>query len=110
VSGRARKRTTQLSFGLRPTQGEKNEESNTPRIVDYVLRKSSGGSRRDDFVSLGLGSVAMSRWLQSHKPTFFSVALVMMALSLLSAIREKKKTGKNTGLFAFSSRERGRAD
>jgi hypothetical protein len=53
--------------------------------------------------SLGLGSFAVSRWIQTHKLTFFSIALSMMTLSLVSAIRDKRKRGKNTGLIAFGS-------
>ena len=52
--------------------------------------------------SLGLGSAAMSRWIQGHKEVFFAVALSLMTLSLFSAIREKKVHGKNTGLIIFS--------
>ncbi|MDB4285639.1 hypothetical protein N9903_01900 [bacterium] len=51
--------------------------------------------------SLGLGSFAVSRWIQTHKLTFFSIALSMMALSLFSAINERRKKQKNTGLIAF---------
>ena len=52
---------------------------------------------------MGLGSIAVSRWLQSHKVLFLSVALSMMTLSLLSAVREKRTKGKNTGLVAFGA-------
>ena len=50
---------------------------------------------------MGLGSFAVSRWIQTNKLTFFSIAISMMALSLYSAIREKKKKNTNTGLIAF---------
>jgi len=50
---------------------------------------------------LGLGTFAVSRWIQTHKLTFFAIALSMMALSLFSAIQEKRKKQKNTGLIAF---------
>jgi hypothetical protein len=50
---------------------------------------------------LGLGSFAASRWIQTHKLAFFSIAISMMALSLFSAINEKKKRNTNTGLIAF---------
>jgi hypothetical protein len=50
---------------------------------------------------LGLGSFAVSRWIQTHKLTFLSIAISMMALSLFSAIQEKRKRQKNTGLIAF---------
>ena len=53
--------------------------------------------------SLGLGSFAVSRWMQSHKLTFLSIALSMMTLSLVSAIREKRNKGKNAGLIAFGA-------
>jgi len=51
--------------------------------------------------SLGLGSLALGRWIQTHKLTFFSIALSLMALSLFSAIQEKRKKRGNTGLIAF---------
>jgi hypothetical protein len=50
---------------------------------------------------LGLGSFAVSRWIQTHKLTFFSIAVSMMALSLCSAVNEKRKKNSNTGLIAF---------
>jgi hypothetical protein len=53
--------------------------------------------------SFGLGSMALGGWLQSHKGLFLTVALSLMTLSFISAIREKKKTGKNTGLVIFAS-------
>jgi len=43
----------------------------------------------------------VSRWIQTNKLTFFTIALSMMALSLFSAINEKRKKNKNTGLIAF---------
>jgi hypothetical protein len=43
----------------------------------------------------------VSRWIQTHKLTFFSIAISMMTLSLFSAIHEKRKKQKNTGLIAF---------
>ena len=50
---------------------------------------------------MGLGSFAVSRWIQTHKLTFFAIAISMMTLSLLSAINEKRKKNTNTGLIAF---------
>ena len=50
---------------------------------------------------MGLGSFAVSRWIQTHKLTFFSIAISMMTLSLFSAVQEKRKKQKNTGLVAF---------
>ena len=52
--------------------------------------------------SLGIGSVAMGRWIQTHKETFLAIAISLMALSLFTAVREKKRTGKNTGLITFA--------
>jgi len=45
----------------------------------------------------------MSRWIQAHKLTFFSLAIAMMSLSLFSAVREKRRKGKNAGLVAFAT-------
>ena len=35
--------------------------------------------------------------------TFFSLAIAMMSLSLFSAVREKRRKGKNAGLVAFAT-------
>ena len=43
----------------------------------------------------------MSNWIQSNKEVFLVGAVAMMSLSLFSAIQEKRKKGKNTGLIVF---------
>jgi uncharacterized membrane protein len=50
---------------------------------------------------LGLGSVAMGRWIQNHKNAFLAVAVLLMTASLASAIREKIVKGKNSGIYVF---------
>ena len=45
----------------------------------------------------------MGSWMKSHKGLFLTVALSLMTLSLISAIQEKRKKGKNTGLVIFAS-------
>jgi len=52
--------------------------------------------------SFGLGSAAISRWVPQHKGLFLLAAILLISLSLFTAVREKKKTGKNTGLILFS--------
>jgi len=52
--------------------------------------------------SFGLGSAAVGQWVPNHKGLFFLLAILLMSLSLFTAVREKKKTGKNTGLLLFS--------
>jgi hypothetical protein len=52
---------------------------------------------------LGLGSVAVGRWITGHKWLFLSIALSLMTLSLISAIHEKRKHGKDTGLIVFAT-------
>jgi len=49
--------------------------------------------------SFGLGSAAVGKWVPDHKGLFFLLATLLMSLSLFSAVREKKKTGKNIGLI-----------
>lgn len=44
----------------------------------------------------------MGQWVPSHKGIFPWVALGMMSLSLVFALREKKKTGSNKGLVVFA--------
>jgi hypothetical protein len=44
----------------------------------------------------------MGNWLKSHKEVFLALAVLLMTLSLASAIRDKIKKGKNTGLIIFS--------
>jgi len=43
----------------------------------------------------------MGTWLKSHKEIFLTVALLLMTLSFVSAVQEKMKKGKNTGLVIF---------
>ena len=50
---------------------------------------------------MGLGSAAMGSWIQNNKEVFLGGAVAMMGLSLFSAIQEKRKKGKNTGLIVF---------
>jgi len=52
---------------------------------------------------LGLGSVAVGTWIPQHKGLLSLAALFFMALSLIGALREKKKTGSNTGLVLFGT-------
>lgn len=51
---------------------------------------------------MGLGSAALGRWIQGNKEVFLAGAVAMMSLSLFSAIQEKRKKGKNTGLVVFA--------
>jgi len=44
----------------------------------------------------------MSSWIKNNKGVFLTVAVTMMSLSLFSAIQEKRKKGKNTGLIVFA--------
>ncbi len=43
----------------------------------------------------------MGSWIKSNKEVFLGGALFLMALSLFSAIQEKRKKGKNTGIIVF---------
>jgi hypothetical protein len=52
--------------------------------------------------SFGLGSATVGKWVPNHKGLFFLFAIFFMSLSLFTAVREKMKTGKNTGLILFS--------
>jgi len=45
--------------------------------------------------------MAIGEWIQNHKIVFFAGALSLMTMSLVAAIQEKKKKGKNTGLIIF---------
>jgi len=44
----------------------------------------------------------MGNWIKSYKEVFLAFALLLMALSLTSAVRDKIKKGNNTGLIIFS--------
>ena len=48
--------------------------------------------------SLGLGSAVIGQWIPTHKGILLLVAILLMSLSLYGGIREKIKTGRNTGL------------
>lgn len=51
--------------------------------------------------SLGLGGATIGLWVTRHRIWFFPLALLLLAVSLLAALREKKKTGKNSGIIIF---------
>lgn len=40
----------------------------------------------------------VGQWIPAHKGVLLLVAILFMSLSLFGAIREKVKTGRNTGL------------
>jgi hypothetical protein len=46
--------------------------------------------------------VAMGNWIKSHKEVFLAFAVLLMCLSLASAVRDKIKKGDKTGLIIFS--------
>jgi predicted Na+-dependent transporter len=52
--------------------------------------------------SLGLGSATIGQWIPRHKGWFLAIASLMLLLSLFSALRERKRIGKNTGLIIFA--------
>jgi NhaP-type Na+/H+ or K+/H+ antiporter len=52
--------------------------------------------------SLGIGSAAMGSWIQNNKEVFLTLSLFLVILSFASAIHEKRKKGKNTGLIIFA--------
>ena len=47
---------------------------------------------------LGLGSLGLGGWIQGHKVWFLTAALGLISVSIFMAIRERKRTGRNTGL------------
>jgi len=44
----------------------------------------------------------MGNWIKSHKEVFGVFAILLMVLSLTSAVRDKMKKANNTGLIIFS--------
>jgi len=44
----------------------------------------------------------MSNWIKNHKEVFLAFAIILMVLSLTSAVRDKIKKDNNTGLIIFS--------
>jgi len=44
----------------------------------------------------------MSNWIKNHKEVFLAFAIILMGLSLTSAVRDKIKKNNNTGLIIFS--------